>query len=242
MSLDNRRLAMKLLAFDTSTEYLAAAVARGGAIVAEERAAGGAQASAALIPVLRALLARAQLQVKDLDAICFGRGPGSFTGLRTACAVAQGFGFATGVPVLGIETLLALAEDARERTGATRVVAMLDARMNEVYAARYAFDAGAWRREGDIALARPESIEIPPGWSIAGNVFGAYADSLPSHAPRVDALPTAAAMLRIAPHLIAAGAAQDAAHAAPVYIRDKVAQTTEERAQARASRPGNSAA
>ncbi|MEJ6021529.1 tRNA (adenosine(37)-N6)-threonylcarbamoyltransferase complex dimerization subunit type 1 TsaB [Ramlibacter sp. PS4R-6] len=219
---------MNLLAFDTSTETLAAAVMRGGAVVAEERTVGGAQASAALIPALQALLAQAGLALGDLDAIVFGRGPGSFTGLRTACAVAQGLGFGSGVPVLGIETLLAVAEDARERAGATQVVAMLDARMSEVYAARYAFGGGEWRREGDIVLARPETVEVPAGWRVAGNVFDAA---------RIEAQPTAAAMLRIAPRLLAKGAAQDAAHAAPVYIRDKVAQTTEERAQARANRP-----
>jgi tRNA threonylcarbamoyladenosine biosynthesis protein TsaB len=232
---------MKLLAFDTSTEFLAAAVAKGGVVVAEERAAGGAQASSVLIPTLHALLARAGLRVADLDAIVFGRGPGSFTGLRTACAVAQGLGFGSGVPVLGIETLLSVAEDARERSGATRVLAMMDARMNEVYAARYAFDAGEWRREGEIVLARPENVEVPAGWCIAGNAFTAYGSLMPAGAPRIEALPTATAMLRIAPRLIDSGAAQDASHAIPVYIRDKVAQTTEERAQARADRAGHTA-
>lgn len=228
---------MKLLAFDTSTEFLSAAVARGGAVVAEERAAGGAQASSSLIPALQALLASAGLRIEELDAIVFGRGPGSFTGLRTACAVAQGLGFGSGVDVLGIETLLAVAEDARERTGATRVVAMLDARMGEVYAARYEFAADEWRREGEIVLARPEHVEVPAGWSVAGNIFAAHGAALSGDADRIDALPTAPAMLRIAPRLLADGGARDAAHAAPVYIRDKVAQTTEERAHARASRP-----
>lgn len=235
MSFDNRGL--NLLAFDTSTETLTAAVQKGGLLVAEESAAGGAHASASLIPVLQALLARASLQVADLDCIVFGRGPGSFTGLRTACAVAQGFGFASKVPVLGIDTLLAVAEDARQRSGAHRVVALLDARMNEVYAARYAHDGTAWTAEGGIVLTRPEALDVPAGWTLAGNAFAAYGPQLPGHAPRVDAAPHAAAMLRIAPRLIAAGMAQDAALAMPVYIRDKVAQTTDERAAARAAPP-----
>jgi tRNA threonylcarbamoyladenosine biosynthesis protein TsaB len=175
------------------------------------------------------------MKVAELDAIVFGSGPGSFTGLRTACSVAQGLGFGSGVPVLGIETLLAVAEEARQRTGATRVVAMLDARMDEVYAARYVFDSGEWRRAGDILLGKVQAMEVPQGWTIAGNVFAGYGAALPADAPRVEAFPTAAAMLRIAPRLVASGAAHDAAHAVPVYIRDKVAQTTEERAQARAS-------
>lgn len=226
---------MNLLAFDTSTEALSAAVGKDGVVVAEDSAAGGAHASASLIPVLQSLLARAGLRVGDLDAIVFGRGPGSFTGLRTACAVAQGFGFAANVPVLGIDTLLAVAEEARARSGAQRVLALLDARMNEVYAARYVHDGAAWAREGEIVLTRPGALQVPPGWSIAGNAAAAYGDLLPGSAPRIDALPTAAAMLRIAPQLLAAGLAQDAAQAMPVYIRDKVAQTTEERAAARAA-------
>lgn len=225
---------MNLLAFDTSTETLSAAVAQGGRVIAEERAAGGALASASLIPTLQALLARAGLSVAALDAIVFGRGPGSFTGLRTACAVAQGLGFGAGVPVLGIDTLLAVAEDARERCGARSVVAVLDARMNEVYAARYRHDGNVWTRDGTIGLMRPAAVQVPHAWVLAGNAFAAYGAELPGDATRVEAFPTAAAMLRIAPQLIAAGGASDAALAMPVYIRDKVAQTTEERTAARA--------
>ena len=201
--------------------------------MAEDSAAGGAHASASLIPVLQSLLARAGLRVSDLDALVFGRGPGSFTGLRTACAVAQGFGFAGNVPVLGIDTLLAIAEEARALSGAPRIVALLDARMHEVYAARFVHDGTAWKRDGEIVLTRPQALEVSPGWTIAGNAAASYGELLPQGAPRVEALPTAAAMLRIAPQLLAAGLAQDAARAMPVYIRDKVALTTEERAAAR---------
>jgi tRNA threonylcarbamoyladenosine biosynthesis protein TsaB len=238
MSPDNRRsplrAALNLLAFDTSTEILRAGVQRAHAFVLHEEAAGGARASATLIPLLQSLLARAGLSLRELDAIVFGRGPGSFTGLRTACSVAQGLGFGAGVPVLGVDTLLAVAEDARERQDARQVVALLDARMNEVYASRYVHGEQGWKREGGVALARPEAIEVPAGWALAGNAFAAYGDALPAGAPRIEAAPTAAALLRLAPQLLAAGEASDAAHALPVYIRDKVAQTTEERALARA--------
>jgi tRNA threonylcarbamoyladenosine biosynthesis protein TsaB len=224
---------MNLLAFDTSTETLSAAVQRGGQVVAQEEAAGGAHASATLIPLLQSLVTRAGLELTQLDAIVFGRGPGSFTGLRTACAVAQGLGFGAKVPVLGIDTLLAVAEDARERHGAAQLVAVLDARMNEVYAARYRHDGDAWHRDGAIVLARPQALEVPPGWALAGNAFAAYGALLPGHVPHLEAAPHAVAMLRLAPQLIAAGEAHDPAQATPIYIRDKVAQTTEERAAAR---------
>jgi len=101
---------VKLLAFDTSTETLSIAVGAGaGRPVLETSRPGGAQASAALIPAIQDLLRQAGLALEELDAIAFGRGPGSFTGLRTATAVAQGLGFGAGVPVLPIDTLLAVA-------------------------------------------------------------------------------------------------------------------------------------
>lgn len=234
-----KALALNLLAFDTSTETLSVAVQRGGPDAAApllHDAAGGAQASAALIPAIELLLAQAGLRLRDLDSIVFGRGPGSFTGLRTACSVAQGLAFGAGVPVLPVATLLAVAEQARLSHGATRVVAVLDARMDEVYSAAYSYQGGSWRQQGDFALAAPEALVAPPGWVIAGNAFAIYGSRLPAAAACVDAMPTASALLSLAPALVAAGQAGPAAHALPLYIRDKVAQTTDERA-ARAALP-----
>ncbi|AMO23080.1 tRNA (adenosine(37)-N6)-threonylcarbamoyltransferase complex dimerization subunit type 1 TsaB [Ramlibacter solisilvae] len=226
---------MNLLAFDTSTEILRVAVQAAHGVRAEHEAAGGAHASASLIPVIQSLLARCGLRLAQLDAIVFGRGPGSFTGLRTACSVAQGLAFGAGVPVLGVETLLAVAEDARQRSGAERVLAMLDARMHEVYAARYIHEANGWRREGPITLGAPGQLQVPPDWALAGNVFGEYGERIAPAAARIEAAPTAQALLRLAPALIADGQAQPADRATPLYIRDKVAQTTEERAALRAA-------
>jgi tRNA threonylcarbamoyladenosine biosynthesis protein TsaB len=207
-----------------------------GAQVWRHRAPGAAQASAALIPAIMSLLSQAGLRLADLDAIAFGRGPGSFTGLRTACSVAQGLGFGAGVPLLGVETLMAVAEQAREQEGSTRVLAVLDARMDQVYAGAYEFDSGAWRRLGEFSLGAPEALQVPPGWTLAGNAVGAYGERLPQ-VPRVSALPDAAAMLRLAPDLLASGQAVAADQALPLYIRDKVAQTTGERAALRAAPP-----
>lgn len=228
---------LNLLAFDTSTEVMSVAVQRGGPgshAPLQYTAAGGAQASAALIPAIQNLLARAGLRLPELDAIVFGRGPGSFTGLRTACSVAQGLAFGAGVPVLAVDTLLAVAEEARQDQGATRVVAVLDARMDEVYSAAYAYGAGRWLRQGEFSLGPPEAVAVPGGWALAGNAFAGYGDRLPA-AARIEALPTAAALLRLAPGLVAAGLAGPAAGALPLYIRDKVAQTTDERAASRAA-------
>jgi tRNA threonylcarbamoyladenosine biosynthesis protein TsaB len=205
---------------------------RRGHELLEQSGAGGAQASAALIPAIQGLLARAGLTLSDLDAIVIGRGPGSFTGLRTACSVAQGLAFGAGVPVLPVDTLMAVAEDAHWRAGVTQVVAVLDARMDEVYWAHYVREAGRWTRQGGFALGRPESVVIPPLWALAGNAFSAYGERWPS-AVRVEALPTAAALLRLAPALLGDGQGGPAGAALPLYIRDKVAQTTEERAALR---------
>lgn len=226
---------MNLLAFDTSTETLSIAVARGAGLpVLERTGPGGAQASAALIPAIEDLLAQAGLTLDALDAIAFGRGPGSFTGLRTAAAVAQGLGFGADVPVLPIDTLLAVAEEAHGVAGVTRVVAMLDARMGEVYFAAYERVGEAWVTCAPPALGRPEDAQVPPGWAIAGNVLELHGARLPAAATQVPALPTARALLRLAPAMLADGRTHGAAEALPLYIRDKVAQTTAERAAERA--------
>ena len=224
---------MNLLAFDSSTDTLSIAVQRGDAVW-QHTAPGGPQASAALIPAIQRLLAEAGLGFDTLELIVFGRGPGSFTGLRTACAVAQGLAFGArhgqGVPVLPVDTLLAVAEEARHQHGLTQVVAVLDARMDEVYTAPFQFDGHRWSEPGDFGLLAPEHIEVPVGWALAGNADAAYpgriAPAVPA-AARVVVLPTASALLRLAPALLAAD------QALPRYIRDKVAKTTQERADER---------
>jgi tRNA threonylcarbamoyladenosine biosynthesis protein TsaB len=231
-------LASRLLAFDTSTEHLSVAVQNGERLFAHS-GAGGAQASTTLLPLIQQLLADAGLALADLDAIVFGRGPGSFTGLRTACSVAQGLAFGANVPLLPVDTLLAVAEEARHAFGARQVVAVLDARMDQLYAARCDFDAagplGGGGGDSEPLLLSPEALEVPPGWSLAGNAFAAYGPRLASAAARHEVLPTATAMLRLAPALLAAGRTVPAAEAWPLYVRDKVAQTTEERAAIKAA-------
>jgi tRNA threonylcarbamoyladenosine biosynthesis protein TsaB len=137
---------MNLLAFDTSVEPITAAVQH-GSVRLHFSGAGGPQASRTLIPALLKLLEQAQLVLTDLDALVFGRGPGSFTGLRTACSVAQGLAMGAKLPVLPVDTLLALAQDARNACGAQtpeRLITLLDARMQEVYAATFIWRNNAW--------------------------------------------------------------------------------------------------
>jgi tRNA threonylcarbamoyladenosine biosynthesis protein TsaB len=233
---------MKLLAFDTSTETMSLAVQHGDAVFTHE-GAGGAQASGAMLPAIAALMAKAGLRYDELDAIVFGRGPGSFTGLRTACSVAQGLAFGANVQVLPVDTLMAVAQAARVQTGASQVLAALDARMGEVYAECYAFDS-YWRASHmGSEPKKPSNLEqlrLPLGTVLAGNIRPVHEAALPASIlalPYVPALPTASALLQLAPALIAQGARVDAQDALPLYIRDKVALTTLEReAQREANR------
>ncbi len=246
---------MNLLAFDTSTDTLSIAVQRSAGATQrtwQYAGAGGAQASSVMIGHILDLLAPAQLQLRDLDAICFGSGPGSFTGLRTACAVAQGLAYGANVPVLPVDSLLAVAEEARFASQVQqtpwRVTALLDARMDEMYAATWSWSGKAWSAQSQSMLLRPENLRAAltePAVTLAGNVFGVYADRIPRTAggvgfnPPVTALPTASAMLRLAPALLASGHGIAAAQALPHYIRDKVAKTTVERdaEKAKAAQP-----
>ena len=153
-----------LLAIDCSTEAMCLALSRAGETLVVE-GDGGAQASATLLPALLALLQRAGVTLDELDAIGFGRGPGAFTGLRTACSVAQGLALGAGKPVLPLDSLLVVAQDAHDELGAAASdcwVAM-DARMEEVYAAHYRFDEGAWLVLEAPMLCRPE--ELNEHWS-----------------------------------------------------------------------------
>jgi tRNA threonylcarbamoyladenosine biosynthesis protein TsaB len=243
------------LAFDTSTDVLSLAVARGDRVWTQTLP-GGAQASSGLIPAVLALLAEADLPLHSLTAIVFGRGPGSFTGLRTACAVAQGLAFGANVPVLPVDTLLAVAEEARwlqELAGKTQagqtpecedltVLTLLDARMDEVYSAAYRWQAAplaGWQALSPLKVGAPEQVEWPQDAPVllAGNAFAAYGDRLPA-GERCPALPTAAALLRLAPALWAQGQAVPAEQAMPLYIRDKVAHTTAEREVLKAQAAG----
>lgn len=257
----------RVLALDTSTDRLSVALGcpdqPEGWLLHE--GVGGAQASATLIPLIRSLLAQAGWQLAELDAIAFGCGPGSFTGLRTACAVVQGLAFAArpgGIPVLPVNTLLAVAEQARwqrEQRGEScpdRIVAALDARMDELYVAELAL-AGSPAQPRLVSgpwLSAPEALQLVDGWPEAGSgstpllagnavpVYGPRLSAVWQAAPQEAAWPAAAAMLRLAPALWAAGAAVPAAAAQPLYVRDKVAQTTEERERIKAEKLAAAAA
>ncbi len=223
-----------LLAFDTSGDLLHAGVSvRGNAWLAEEP--GGAQASANLLPCVQRLLREAGIRLGELNAIAFGRGPGAFTGLRAACSAAQGLAWGADLPVLPIDTLVAVAEDARIRVGASDVWVAMDARMGELYAARYGWSGTDWITWVAPALYTPEALHSqlvahPSAW-LAGSAPRAMGERLQQAPANVDehARPTAHALLACAEAALARGDSIAAADALPLYLRNKVAFTTSER-------------
>jgi len=235
---------VKLLAFDTSTEYLSLALMQGDGVSTFDVLAGQSH-SQLILPQIQALLGGAGLQLKDLHGIAFGAGPGSFTGVRIAAGIAQGLGLGAGLPVAGICTLQALAE----ASGADKVIACLDARMGEVYYAAYAKKTGSsqtgdcqtdtWQTVMEPGLYKPDAVPAIEGngWTGAGSgwkTYGellsrAYQSQLRETMPEL--LPAASALLRLAQPRFASGEALPAAEAMPIYIRNRVALKTSEREQ-----------
>jgi tRNA threonylcarbamoyladenosine biosynthesis protein TsaB len=222
-----------LLALDSSTETMALALVTPGQTKVFE-ATGGAQASARMLPEAKALLAGAGLQMADLDAIAYGQGPGAFTGLRTACAVAQGLAFGLDKPVLAIDSLMLVAEDARTQGAGDDIWVAMDARIGEIYAAHYRWADGGWQQIQAPALYAPAALVAHWGRpaAVAGTALTEYAAALgelPRGWPRAQS--RAAALGRLALAAWQRGDTRDAAEALPVYVRDKVALTTAEREQ-----------
>jgi tRNA threonylcarbamoyladenosine biosynthesis protein TsaB len=213
---------LKFLAFDTATEWCSAALWIDGVCTSREIHAGQKH-SDLLVPMLMELLAEAGLTLHQLDALVYGMGPGSFTGLRIASGVAQGLALAADLPVLGISTLETLAEEA----GEDRVLACLDARMNEVYAALYQRDVSGWRCLSGPLVCPPEAVPLPDdaGFIGVGSGFLAYPNLAGARLDRIDAqcIPHARAMARLAAPRLLRGEGLPAEHAEPLYIRDKVA-------------------
>lgn len=224
---------MNLLAFEAATSRLSVALYRDGAIT--ERSAdvpnGGSER---LLPWANELLAAAGITLKQLDGLAFGAGPGGFTGLRLACGVTQGLAFGLGLPVVPVGTLAALAL----ASGNGKVLACLDARMNEVYVAAYVVSGDNVEEIMAPKVGAGETAPLPEdeGWRGAGDGFATpHGDALRQRMGErltsfdADVFPTASAVARLAAPVLARGGGVAAAQAVPIYVRDKVALTTAER-------------
>ncbi len=234
-----------VLAFDSSTEWLVVALQRDG-LTLQRTEVGGARASQRLLPLVQELLDEAGIDRSALGLIAFGAGPGAFTGLRAACAAAQGLAFALELPVVAVNTLLAVAAGQNE---AERVLVANDARMGELYWAAAERAVDGWRLLAPARVAAPAAAAAAwaalagPVPRLFGNAWRAHRCALETELPpdwcdalrdARDTAPSALAMARLAREAHARGEALDAARAQPLYVRDKVALTSAERAALRA--------
>jgi tRNA threonylcarbamoyladenosine biosynthesis protein TsaB len=230
---------MRLLGIDTASAQCSAALLVDGDL--RLRAVATAREHAQLLlPMIESLLAEAGFGFPALDGIAFGRGPGSFTGVRVAAAVAQGIALGAALPVVPVSDLRALAlqgaDEARRRglapPGSFCVAACLDARMSEVYAAAFDFGVDAGDVPGDAVERVCAPVDFRPRQACAiavGPGFGAYADGL---APIIDAAvlvlsdaePSAREVALLGAADLARGLGRDAGAALPVYLRDNVAK------------------
>ena len=217
---------MIILALETATEACSAALNIDGEIRERFEIAPRGH-SELILPMLESLLTEADISLRQVDALAFGRGPGAFTGVRIGVGVAQGVAFGADLPVVPISTLAALAQ----ATGAERVLAAIDARMDEVYWAAYRRgEAGLVALQGEECVIAPgETPRVEGGdWLGAGSGWGAHGDTLGArHAGRLsaqapEALPRAATVSQLAVAAFSAGEAVAAEQALPVYLRDKV--------------------
>ena len=234
---------MKLLALDTATEACSAALLQGDRLTFRYAELGRGHAEQ-ILPMVDELLREANLALRDLDAIAFGRGPGGFTGVRLCISVAQGLAFGAGLPVIPVSDLQSVAQLALDAApGAQRVLVCNDARMREVYWGRFERGAdGLAEAMGDESVTPPGEVPVEalfsampptaaeaPAWIAAGRGLRAYAP-LAERVSRAgvkildDLLPSAASMARLAAPRLRAGQTLPATSAAPVYLRDRVAE------------------
>jgi tRNA threonylcarbamoyladenosine biosynthesis protein TsaB len=231
---------VNLLALDTSSEWCSAALLRDGLLTTREERAEQRH-SELILPMIDALLNDGGMALQDLDAIAFGAGPGSFTGLRIACGVAQGLAFGAGLKVVPVATLEAMAE----AVGGPRVLSALDARMDEIYLAAYEREGSGWRCV--VAPTLCTVADVPalygPDWIGCGSAFAVHGEALRARygAQLRDVRPQVFAHARevaiIAARVRAAGGGVEPDYAAPLYVRDKVAKTVAERREAAKARP-----
>jgi tRNA threonylcarbamoyladenosine biosynthesis protein TsaB len=231
---------MNLLALDTATEACSAALLIGSDVIERSEIAPRRHAEL-ILPMIESLLGEAGISRRQIDAIAVGRGPGAFTGVRLAISVAQGLALGLDVPVIPVSSLAALAQDAPTNIDAP-ILAVIDARMGEIY-------AGAFRRGADGLVVALGSESVGPanrllvpqiaapraqGWNVVGSGWLAYRDTLSTQLPVAPAFadgerfPQARAIARLAAPQLAAGRGVAAEFALPVYLRDKVALTLEE--------------
>jgi tRNA threonylcarbamoyladenosine biosynthesis protein TsaB len=235
-----------ILAIETSSETASCALLRGEKLYT--RSSSGVRThSQAILPMIQELLAEAGVALRDCDAIAYGSGPGSFTGVRTACGIAQGLGYGAGLPLVPVVTLDAMALACHQQHGGADVLAVLDARMSEVYWAQYRFGAASQGAPEaaplsvlEPVLSAPEAVAPQGAVTACGNGFAAYAQALADKpfaaGAHADVMPHAAQIAQLGRIAFAAGQGVKAADAQPLYLRNKIAYTSAERREINAAK------
>ena len=225
-------MSARILALDTATEACSVALLLDGVVDAHFELCAR-EHTQRILPLVEQMLARHQITLAQLDALAFGRGPGSFTGVRIGIGMAQGLAFGAGLPLLGVSTLMTMAEAAWQRHGASRVLAAIDARMGEVYWAEYQRSAaGEWQGAASEAVLKPEAVlaqmqQLSGEWMTVGTGWTAWPHLLAESPLLLRAsdimLPAAEAMLPLAQQLWRQGKALPPEQAEPAYLRNEVA-------------------
>jgi tRNA threonylcarbamoyladenosine biosynthesis protein TsaB len=235
---------MNLLAIETATEACSVALIHGDELIARSEIAPRRHTELVL-PMADALLAEAGIGRHALDAIAVGRGPGAFTGVRLAVSLAQGMALALDLPVITVSSLAALALEAPEEAG-TAILAVIDARMGEIYAACYRRDDGGLLALDEERICTAETLMLPEAgaWQVVGSGWATYATALSQrltgtlHSADGLRYPQAAHVAELAMREFEAGHTQAPELALPVYLRDKVALTLVEQGKENSPRLG----
>ncbi|HHU0689301.1 tRNA (adenosine(37)-N6)-threonylcarbamoyltransferase complex dimerization subunit type 1 TsaB [Citrobacter sp. Marseille-Q3906] len=223
---------MRILAIDTATEACSVALWNDGNIKAHFELCPR-EHTQRILPMVQDILADDGTTLTEIDALAFGRGPGSFTGVRIGIGIAQGLALGAELPMIGVSTLATMAQGAWRKTGAMRVLAAIDARMGEVYWAEYQRDEdGVWHGEETEAVLTPEQVherllQLSGDWATVGTGWSAWPElGKDSGLMLIDGgvlLPAAEDMLPVATQMLAAGKTVAVEHAEPVYLRNTVA-------------------
>ncbi|GKW41194.1 tRNA (adenosine(37)-N6)-threonylcarbamoyltransferase complex dimerization subunit type 1 TsaB [Pectobacterium carotovorum subsp. carotovorum] len=224
-------MSTRILALDTATEACSVALWNEGEIHSLFEICPR-EHTQRILPMVQQVLADSGLTLKDLDALAFGQGPGSFTGVRIGIGIAQGLALGADLPLLGVSSLATMAQGAFRLKQATQVLAAIDARMGEVYWGCYQRDAdGSWQGESEEAVLKPEQVQaltaaLSGEWTTVGTGWETYPE-LVNHSSLVLSkgevlLPQAQDMLPLACQLWQAGKAVSVENAQPRYLRNEV--------------------
>jgi tRNA threonylcarbamoyladenosine biosynthesis protein TsaB len=226
---------MKILAIDTATEACSAALYVDGACTQRYEVAPRRHAEL-ILHMCEELLAEAEVSLRELDSLAFGRGPGAFTGLRIAAGVIQGMAWANELPVVPVSSLAALSYGAWREHGHSKVMAAIDARISEVYWGCYRCQEGEARLVGEEQVCAPTHTVLPQGegWFGVGSGWDTYGSELSQHTAahcaeyQGEVFPQAQDIAVLAASAVARGEAVSAEQALPVYLRDNVAKKKKE--------------